>query len=657
MAGSQPAPETASTAARVTDGATLALAFATIGRPQVAQRLVLSARRRFPDLPIYVADQSLDAGPMSAFYRHMNVTAVRMPYDAGVCASRNRLVECMSEEFFVLCDDDFVIGEATDFSEALRILRHCPELGVVGGKLYDYDGAEERPRHWEHYLLLDQANRTLTVSPIYHYAPRARVMGATRFYLCDAVMNFAVMRRDMFAHPSVQWDEQFKSNGEHEDFYLNLKLNSPFWVAYLPTMVAYHHHPGEFAAYRAKLRDRVDGWKRFLAKWDIDQHLEIGLGVRSISRVGDLVPEADARSRFFLNDDLCLWRQRDAAGLLIDQADRLGPFGGLDADREPAVTAQRAWARLLIHSGGDQVIGAPGPAAPGPETRRPQAAADALRARYSFEPPAAAPESAADRRPDVRFCYNPVARLDEDFLLWYRMAPARDLGRADRAVAPGAFGVSVRWFADDGRALTWAGEPKLLDPRRTDYWTPVAIELPLWPRACHYMRFEVITSGAGAPRPVASGFVFAPGPSVPGAGKAIAPVEPVLALCAWCSDLGKALGPAVNLDLIGSSEADFDPKPEWPALVPAMMLLRLDGPTAVDALILHGWQGLGSSLVSVPVPGEGASDAHGDGFPHRIALPRQAGQLVQILAFRHGKGFQRLRANLADEALGATHGA
>src|SRR5690242_1235412 len=99
-------------------GSSLALAFTTFQRPHVAQRLIRSVRRRFPDMPIYVADQSRFVEAMTTFYANQNVKLIRMDYDAGVCASRNKLVEAIAEEYFLLCDDDFIFGTDTDFSEA-----------------------------------------------------------------------------------------------------------------------------------------------------------------------------------------------------------------------------------------------------------------------------------------------------------------------------------------------------------------------------------------------------------------------------------------------------------------------------------------------------------------------------------------------------------
>jgi hypothetical protein len=71
---------------------------------------------------------------------------------------------------------------------------------------------------------------------------------------------------------------QFKSNGEHENFYLQLKEYSPYSVVYLPEMVCDHHHVGS-TSYE-NLRGRSEGWRRFARKWGLTQHLEIGVGLR-----------------------------------------------------------------------------------------------------------------------------------------------------------------------------------------------------------------------------------------------------------------------------------------------------------------------------------------------------------------------------------------
>lgn len=277
----------------------LALGFATIDRPHTVQRIVHSARRYFPDIKLYVADQSRSVGMMQPFYEANGVTLVRVPYDAGVSAARNALVKQISEPYFVLCDDDMFFSSETNFEDAVRLLEARDDIGVVGGKLYEIEDEGIWPRHWELYLEYDQRNKMLVTFPIYWMAPRPVEHEHRVFYLCDAVLNFAVFRRAIFSD-RVKWDERFTCNGEHEDFYLNLKLNSEHRVAYLPSMVGFHHHPSAMRQYEDRLRSRLQGWRLFMEKWGLEQQLEDGSCVRPITDVAEEINRDLMRERFAL---------------------------------------------------------------------------------------------------------------------------------------------------------------------------------------------------------------------------------------------------------------------------------------------------------------------------------------------------------------------
>jgi glycosyltransferase involved in cell wall biosynthesis len=612
----------------------LALAFATIERPHVAQRLISSVRQRFPAMPIYVADQSLDIAAMSSFYAHMRVTVIRMPYDAGVCASRNRLAASIVEQYFVLCDDDFVFGSGTDFREALRILHNHPDIGVVGGRLYDFDGNSEYQRNWELYLHLDVDNRTLTSTPIYQYAPRIREMGSTRLFLCDAVMNFAVMRRAIFDQPAIRWDERFKSNGEHEDFFLNLKLNSSVRVAYLPTMIAYHHHPEAFANYRSQLRDRLEGWRRLFEKWGIDQYLEIGLGVRSIDDLRETVNESDARSRFYLNDHLSLRRQAESESLLVDKT-RLAGVGLLDGTGEAKSSPRMA--RLLVPLAGGKVMTGPEIEPfeePYPGTER-VGSGNAL-ARYSLEPMGAAVDI---KRGSVAilFRYNSLTRADSDFVLWYRVCPEE--GKSWRA-SSGTMTINLRWFAADGSVLVWESSPYLLDIRRSDFWAPLLVEVPVCPRHCAWMRFEVVAGGPATRHPLANGFLFSAGSAISAESQqAPAAALDVLAFSAW-KYAATALPPAaVDLSDLAMNGAASEITAEFCAHVPSLMLLETAGLRDSATVLVYGWPGLGAPLSMIPCDGMSGVRSLA---PKCVAMPREAADCVQLAIFIKGEGYHKV---------------
>jgi hypothetical protein len=172
-----------------------AIAFVTMERPTAAQRFVQSARRVFPDAPMYVADQSRTLGFMAEFYEAERVTVVRMPFDAGLSASRNALVEAMDVDYFALCDDDFVLGPATSFGSAINVLEEDAELGVVGGLLHERDGEIERIRNWE--MFFDHDESTADSRRRYTTIRRSRGTSPADRLPLRRVMNFAVFAGDV----------------------------------------------------------------------------------------------------------------------------------------------------------------------------------------------------------------------------------------------------------------------------------------------------------------------------------------------------------------------------------------------------------------------------------------------------------------------------
>jgi glycosyltransferase involved in cell wall biosynthesis len=440
---------------------------------------------------------------MEEFYSAFAVKLIRMPYDAGVCASRNCLVSSVKEPYILLCDDDFVLTEMTDLSGALTVLQENVDIGIVGGRLFDYfDGYGESVRNWELFLHLDRANRVLTGVPITNYAPRIRTAKRYTAYLCDAVLNFAIMRRSIFENPCIRWDERFKSNGEHEDFYLNLKSNSTVKVAYLPTMIAGHHHPEEFANYRSRLRDRTVGWTAFFDKWGIDQYLEVGNGVRTRTKIGEVYDSDAVRERFYLNADLSLERSRSDPVIIVRKDNRLEAVAEVNGEGEHRL-GQARQVSLTIRCLPSQTL--ENRLENGHDERADEAlVSHRMLVRYGLIPPDGIEELEITSA-SALFKYNPFGRPDTDFTVWYRLCDDPDPSIArrgdDRFIA-----IVVRWYSSDGTCLTWGDSEAHLYGETGRCWKPLMVHVPLHPSNSRYLRFEIVARQNTANKVLGVGF-------------------------------------------------------------------------------------------------------------------------------------------------------
>ena len=110
----------------------LTVAVTAFNRPACLERLVESIRRRYPAVPILVADNGWMPADLEGW---SGVTDVEVERDCGLSAARNALVAACETEFMVLAEEDFVFTDATDLGGALSVIRDVPELAMVGGSL------------------------------------------------------------------------------------------------------------------------------------------------------------------------------------------------------------------------------------------------------------------------------------------------------------------------------------------------------------------------------------------------------------------------------------------------------------------------------------------------------------------------------------------
>jgi hypothetical protein len=224
----------------------------TFKRPQAVAQLLRSIASRYPDAAVYVADQGevLDdefyGGLCSELLAAGLVTPpdVRLlPFDCGLSAARNHLVTTTLREYKLILDDDFSFTDETRIERFIALLEAHPEAGIVGGNV----NRNGEPQLFD--FRIDRTDRT-TFRPVIDDSPYS-VQDGVRYRETDCVVNFALMRRELFDH--VLWDPKLKV-GEHGDFYFRV-LDAPFSVLHTPDVVVDHLEPEQdpdYAMYRGR---------------------------------------------------------------------------------------------------------------------------------------------------------------------------------------------------------------------------------------------------------------------------------------------------------------------------------------------------------------------------------------------------------------------
>ena len=260
-------------------GEDLSYVCTTIARDICARRLVDSARAFYPKMKILVADQNEPSEQMAAFYRDRGVEVYWVPFDFGVSAGRSYLARKVVTSFLVFGDDDYVFTGRTRFAPVMAYLKARPDVALVTGTWVDSfsrkDGRVSRePRRYEAYLYRDVQNRGLVAIPIDHVRPGVDTFNGEIFYRCELGLNWAMTRTSLFADERLLWDGQFKTNGEHENFFLQIKEFGGGRVMFYPGMEC-DHRPEAPPPYM-RLRNREEGWAAFGRKWDVDWFLFVG---------------------------------------------------------------------------------------------------------------------------------------------------------------------------------------------------------------------------------------------------------------------------------------------------------------------------------------------------------------------------------------------
>ena len=266
-------------------GAAVDYCITTMNRPQAVERLLFSIASHQPDAPVHVADQSerFDAAGYERLGERLleaglrkPLTVHRLPFDCGVSAARNHLVDSTDGDYVLSLDDDFVLNERSDVDALVRILKEHPEAGMVGGA-YSLDG---QVRHAGTSLLREGRSLRQVASPAL-----LEECAGVRVQRVEFLPLFVLFRRELFEWQ--RWDPALKTGGGDDlDFFVSM-LDVPYTVLFTPD-VDVEHPPVRRDASYLRLRTRIDFIERMMGKHGLDR-VELISGV-----VLELRPDGNA---------------------------------------------------------------------------------------------------------------------------------------------------------------------------------------------------------------------------------------------------------------------------------------------------------------------------------------------------------------------------
>ncbi len=193
----------------------------TFMRSDLCVESVRKIRSDFPHASIIICDDGNEhaIGPL---IKGMRISYLTMPFDSGLSAGRNYLLQHVSTKYFFLSDDDATVEDSASIRAAYATLERHQRLHIVAG--YEESSQRELIR----YSLVKRDDI------IYHYRDAYGYLGfLNRVPLYHMVENVFLARTSAFAQLNVLWDEDLKVSEHLEFFY---RYRNKLLITFLPEM-------------------------------------------------------------------------------------------------------------------------------------------------------------------------------------------------------------------------------------------------------------------------------------------------------------------------------------------------------------------------------------------------------------------------------------
>jgi len=250
----------------------------TFLRDRSLHHCVQTLRAQYPDMPIIVADDGHCTDEKEERLLAAGVSKyLRLPWNVGLSAGRNALVDACETPYILMCEDDFSF---TPNSHVERLRQLMDIADIAAGLVFNV-------RHWACH------NGGMGWDPFggkfvnaYGRVFRAGFTGDVKEYEgihyeeADFVLNFFVAR--LASLRNIRWDEELQLAFEHLDFFLRAKAAGIKSVRSSDVMTLHKEIDDSHNPEYQKFRNDYEKYREpFKKKWGFDWIHDLPGGIPS----------------------------------------------------------------------------------------------------------------------------------------------------------------------------------------------------------------------------------------------------------------------------------------------------------------------------------------------------------------------------------------
>lgn len=216
------------------------------------KRLVKSIKQFYPAVKIIVADNGDAQEEISGVDYHI------LPFDCGLSACRNKLIELCDTEYLLIAEEDMEFTAETRLEDFITILESNPEVGWVGGSIRN-GGPKE-----SYCTALRKFKGQLEIVPA---GDNPQLAQGVVYRLCDQTFNWGVGRKPFFARH--KWDESLKIV-EHADYFWAVKQAAEWRVAWTDVCVNHYKDRSDeaYTQFRGRKKEFLEVYRQ---KWGVSK--------------------------------------------------------------------------------------------------------------------------------------------------------------------------------------------------------------------------------------------------------------------------------------------------------------------------------------------------------------------------------------------------